>query len=186
MGMNADTGGLTYEDLLLMPDDGKCRELIGGELYVTPSPATAHQRFIRRLNYVLDGFVTGHGLGEVFFAPLDVYLAPGDIVEPDLFFVSNSRAERITEKNIQGAPDLVVEVISEASRRTDKKTKLRLYERFDVAEYWLADPVVQTVEVYTRNQEHKLVRTAEYDETGLLTSAIFPGLAINCAELWVG
>ena len=153
---------------------------------MTPSPITAHQRFARDLGYVLYGFVDEHELGEIFFAPLDVYLSPSDIVQPDLLFISNSRTERIADKNIQGAPDLVVEIISESTRRIDKKIKFRLYERFDVIEYWLADPVVQTIEVYSRNQENRLVRTAEYEETGFMTSALFPDLVINLADLWVG
>jgi Uma2 family endonuclease len=185
MGMEVNTNGLTYESLLLLPDDGKRHEVIGGELYVTPSPITVHQRFARDLGYVLHSFVVEHDLGEVFFAPLDVYLSPSDIVQPDLLFISNSRMGCITDNYIQGAPDLVVEVISESTRRTDRKIKLRLYESFDVIEYWLADPVVQTIEVYSRNQENRLVRTAEYEETDTLSSDLFPGLVINVADLWV-
>ncbi len=185
MGMENNTNGLTYEDLLLLPDDGKRHEVIRGELYVTPSPITVHQRVARDLGYILHRFVVERDLGEVFFAPLDVYLSPSDIVQPDLLFISSNRMGRITDKYIQGAPDLVVEVISESTRRTDRKIKLRLYESFDVIEYWLADPVVQTIEVYSRNQENRLVRTAEYEETDTLTSDLFPGLVINLADLWV-
>ncbi len=185
MGMDVDANGLTYEDLLLLPDDGKRHELIGGEHYVTPSPGFFHQRFIRELSSVLNSFVKEQKLGDILFAPFDVLLSNNNVVEPDLLFVSNKRKPRITDKNMDGAPDLVVEVISESTRRTDKKIKLHLYESSDVIEYWLADPVVQTIEVYTRNQENRLVRTAEYDETNTLTSALFPGLVINLADLWV-
>jgi Uma2 family endonuclease len=185
MEMEVNTNGLTYEDLLLLPDDGKRHELIGGEHCVTPSPNFFHQSFVGELNRVVTNFLAENKLGIFLSAPFDVLLSPRDVVEPDLLFVSNSRIGRITDKNVNGAPDLVVEVISESTRRIDKKTKLRLYESSDVIEYWLADPVVQTVEVYSRSQENRLVRTAEYEETDTLISDLFPGLVINLAHLWV-
>ena len=185
MGMELNTNGLTYEDLLLLPDDGKRHELIGGEHYVTPSPNFFHQSFVGELSRVIDNFLEEKKLGILLSAPFDVLLSPRDVVEPDLLFVSSSRIGRITDKNVNGAPDLVVEVISESTRRTDKKTKLRLYESSDVIEYWLADPVVQTVEIYSRSQENRLFRTAEYEETDILKSDLFPGLVINLADLWV-
>jgi Uma2 family endonuclease len=185
MGMELNTNGLTYEDLLLLPDDGKRHELIGGEHYVTPSPNFFHQSFVGELSRVIDNFLEEKKLGILLSAPFDVLLSPRDVVEPDLLFVSSSRIGRITDKNVNVAPDLVVEVISESTRRTDKKTKLRLYESSDVIEYWLADPVVQTVEIYSRSQENRLVRTAEYEETDILKSDLFPGLVINLADLWV-
>ncbi len=138
MGMEANANGLTYEDLLLLPDDGKRHELIGGEHYVTPSPGFFHQNFIVKLSRLIDNFLEEKRLGILLSAPFDVLLSPRDVVEPDLLFISSSRIGRITDKNVNGAPDLVVEVISESTRRTDKKTKLRLYESSDVIEYWLA------------------------------------------------
>jgi Uma2 family endonuclease len=183
--MELNTNGLTYEDLLLLPDDGKRHELIGGEHYVTPSPNFFHQSFVGELSRVIDNFLEEKKLGILLSAPFDVLLSPRDVVEPDLLFVSSSRIGRITDKNVNGAPDLVVEVISESTRRTDKKTKLRLYESSDVTEYWLADPVVQAVEIYSRNQENRLVRTAEYEDTDTLISDLFPGLIINLTDLWV-
>lgn len=181
--MDAAAGGLTYEDFLLFPDDGQRHELIGGKHFVTPSPSTMHQRFLRNLGFILHQFVSEKNLGEVFFAPLDVILSPHDVVEPDLIFISNERMERLTEKNVQGAPDLVVEVISESSRRLDKKTKKALYERFDVIEYWLADPELGIFEIYRRNEANKLVKAAEFEDTGKVTSPLLPGLAIDLETL---
>lgn len=185
MGMELNANCLTYEDLLLLPEDGKRHELIGGEHYVTPSPNFFHQSFIVKLSRVIDNFLEENKLGILLTAPFDVVLSPGDVVEPDLLFVGNNRIGHIADKNVNGAPDLVVEVISESTRRTDKKIKLRLYESSDVIEYWLADPVVQTIEVYSRSQENRLVRTAEYEDTDKLTSELFPGLVIKLADLWV-
>ncbi len=182
--MEMAAGGLTYEDLLLLPDDGKRHELIGGEHYVTPAPSTAHQRFVGELFRVIANFLAEKKLGVLLLAPFDVLLSHNDVVEPDLLFISNERKRRLTSKNIEGAPDLVVEVTSESTRLTDKKTKRFLYECSDVIEYWLADPVVQVIEIYRRNQENKLAKAAEYEDAGNLTSPLFPGLVIDMAKFW--
>lgn len=177
-------GGLTYEEYLLFPDDGRRHELIGGEHHVTPAPTTVHQRFVRKLGVILDGFVSQHNLGEVFFAPVDVVLSPCDVVQPDLIFLSNARLDRLTRENIKGAPDLVVEVVSEASRQVDRKLKRALYAAHDVLEYWLADPDLRLFEVWRRDAEGRLVKAAEYEDAATLTSPLFPGLAIDLAQLW--
>jgi Uma2 family endonuclease len=180
----AAAGGLTYEEYLLIPDDGRRHELIGGEHYVTPAPTTVHQRFLGRLYRVLSAFVYEHNLGEIFFAPVDVVLSRRDVVQPDLIFLSQARLGRLTRENVQGAPDLVVEVVSEASRRLDRKLKRALYANHDVLEYWIADPELKICEVYRRDEENRLVKVTEYEDTGTLTSPLFPGLAIDLASLW--
>lgn len=176
--------GLTYNDYLLLPDDGQRHEIIGGEHYMTPAPTVIHQRLIRNMSQILHQHVRQYQLGEVLFSPVDVLLSPRDIVQPDLLFMSASGQARITEKNILGAPDLIVEVISESSRRLDKKIKRKLYDEHAVAEYWLADPELRIIEIYRRNNENRLVRTEEYEDAGIITSPLFPGLQINISELW--
>ena len=106
---------LTYEDYCLLPDDGKRYEIIDGELYVTPSPVSAHQRVVTNLTYYLVEFTKRLGQGQVFVAPFDVVFSHYDVVEPDLIYISTERASVLTEKNVQGAPDLVVEVPSEST-----------------------------------------------------------------------
>ncbi|MEW6770358.1 MAG: Uma2 family endonuclease [Bacillota bacterium] len=177
-------GGLTYEEYLLFPDDGRRHELIGGEHFVTPAPTTVHQRFLRKLARILDDFVTNHNLGEVFFAPVDVILSRQDVVQPDLIFLSTGRLDRLTRENVRGAPDLVVEVVSESSRKLDRKLKRTLYGRHDVAEYWIADPELKICEVYRRDEQNRLAKVAEYEDEGLLTSPLLPGLTIDLAFLW--
>ena len=102
---------LTYDDYCLLPNDGKRYEIIDGELFVTPSPRTAHQKVVTNLCYYLADFVKEQELGEVYVAPLDVVLSRFDIVEPDVLYISKARATVLTENNVQGAPDLVVEVL---------------------------------------------------------------------------
>lgn len=177
-------GGLTYEEYRFFPADGRRHELIGGEHFVTPSPTTVHQRFVRKLGHLLDDFVTSHGLGEVFFAPLDVVLSPRDVVQPDILFISNARMHRLARENVQGAPDLVVEVVSESSRQLDRKLKRALYEKYDVLEYWVADPELRILEVFRRNEGGRLVKAAEFEDAGTLTTPLLPGLEVNLAALW--
>lgn len=151
---------LTYEDYLLFPDDGKRHELIQGDHYMTPAPSTKHQRVSRNLVTALWTFVHQRRLGEVFDAPCDVVFSDEDVVQPDLLFVSAGRSSIITESNVQGAPDLIVEILSDATRKRDEVTKRKLYERFGVKEYWIVDPELETVKVF-RLSDHQYVRTAE-------------------------
>ena len=176
-------GGLTYEEYRLFPEDGRRHELIGGEHFVTPSPTSVHQRFVRNLGFLLHGFVKNHSLGEVFFAPLDVVLSSRDVVQPDLLFLSNARIQRLTRENVQGAPDLVVEVVSESSRQLDRKLKRALYERYDILEYWVAEPELRILEVFRRDEAGRLVKVAEFED-GTLTTPLLPGLEIDLAVLW--
>jgi Uma2 family endonuclease len=108
-----------------------------------------------------------------------------DVVEPDLLFVSTERAEVLTERNVQGAPDLVVEVGSPSTRRRDEQTKLQLYERCGVQEYWVVDPDLDAVKVY-RLVEGRYQRAAELTlaAQGVLTSPLIPGLALSLADIF--
>ena len=114
---------LTYADLELLPDDGLRHEIIDGEHYVTASPVTQHQRIVRRLLVALQAHLDTHPTGEVFCAPLDVVMSVQDVVVPDLIYVSQSRAQLLTAKNLQGAPDLVIEILSPSTRRRDERLK---------------------------------------------------------------
>lgn len=132
----------TYEDFLNFPDDGKRHEIIDGEHYVTPSPNTKHQTVCTALTALLWTYLKQHPVGAVFVAPLDVVLSDVDIVEPDLLYISRDRADVLTRQNVRGAPDLVVEILSPSTRKTDETTKRKRYERFGVGEYWVVDPGV--------------------------------------------
>lgn len=149
----ARSSHLTYEDYLLFPDDGKRHEIIEGDHYVTPAPRTKHQRISANLTVALASFVKRRGKGLVLAAPSDVILSDENVVQPDLLFVSTARANIVTEDNIRGAPDLVVEIISETTRKKDEVTKRKLYERFGVQEYWVVDPELETVKIFRRTQQ---------------------------------
>lgn len=173
---------LTYEDYCLLPNDGKRYEIIEGELLVTPAPLTRHQKVIANLSYFLIDFTKEHGLGEVYTAPVDVVLSTYDVVEPDILFVSKARLGIVTEKNLQGAPDLVVEVLSESTSKVDRTVKHKLYGRFGVAEYWIIDPAACSMEIY-RQGPQGLELTAALDAGAVLTSPLFPGFSLPLRRL---
>jgi Uma2 family endonuclease len=142
---------LTYDDLVRMPDDGLRHEIIDGVHYVTPSPNLSHQELVGRLHLSIGGFVEDRiDRGRAILAPFDVVFSFHDVVEPDLVFVAPDQLEILTDKNVQGTPALVIEVLSPSTRSRDRRIKLRLYERFGVREYWLVDPDHRAVTVHRR------------------------------------
>jgi Uma2 family endonuclease len=175
----------TYDDLAAMPEDNVIREILDGELFVAPSPVTKHQRVVRRLLLAIGSYLEQHPIGEVFIAPFDTVFAIDNVCSPDVLFVSNERSSIITKKNIQGAPDFVVEVLSKFNRRNDEISKRAIYERFGVDEYWIVDPEADTVRVH-RRQGKALVLVSELAASANdnVTTPIFPGLTIDVATLF--
>jgi Uma2 family endonuclease len=174
----------TYEDLLLLPEDGLRHEIIDGEHYVNASPITRHQQILYRLVIAVGNYLEEHPLGQIFFAPLDIVLSRHDVVEPDLMFISHARREIVTVNNIQGAPDLLIEVLSPSNRRYDEVTKHALYERTGVGEYWIVDAVRNTVRVFRRNAAGRYERATELSGDETLTSPLFPTLEIRLERIF--
>jgi Uma2 family endonuclease len=175
----------TYEDYLLFPDDGRRHELIDGEHFMTPSPSTRHQRISRNLLTLLHNYLRQAKAGEAFDAPTDVLLSDMDVVQPDLLFISSHRSSIITERCIHGAPDLVVEIVSETTRKTDEVIKRKLYERYGVQEYWIVDPELEIIKVF-RMTEQGYVRSAELSNEAkdALTTPLLPDLQIPLREIF--
>ena len=132
---------MTYEEFMALPEEeGTFYELIEGELVVNPAPVPRHQRIARKILGRLDRYFEKHGGGEVWHAPLDIVLSRENVLEPDLAVILSGRASIVGHKNVQGAPDIVIEVLSEGTRRKDKTVKRRLYEQHGVTEVWIVDP----------------------------------------------
>jgi Uma2 family endonuclease len=177
---------LTYDDFVLFPDDGLRHELIDGEHYVTPAPNSKHQKIVLKLGARILGWVEQHQTGEVFVAPFDVVVSEFDVVEPDVMFMSSARAAAILKSaNVQGVPDLVVEVGSPTTRRRDETVKRALYERAGVSEYWVVDPELDLVRVYRRDGE-RFGRPHELSsEAGdVLTTSLLPGLELSLSDIF--
>ena len=176
----------TYEDFLNFPDDGKRHEIIDGEHYVTPSPNTKHQTVSMNLTGAFFTYLKQHpGSGRLFAAPFDVVFSDLDIVEPDLLYISRERTPIITDKHVRGAPDLVVEIHSPSTRKTDEVTKRKLYERFGVQEYWVVDPELETIKIYRRSA-NSFDRAADLNAEGddLLTTPLLPDFSAPLTEIF--
>jgi Uma2 family endonuclease len=185
MGPASERVRMTYEELLALPDDGMRHELIDGEHIVTPAPRPGHQIIGGNLYLLIGNYVRERRLGVLFFAPLDVVFGKYDVVEPDLVYFSAERAkEAIGELHARGAPDLAIEVLSPTTRRRDEVTKLRLYERQGVGEYWIVDPDAESVKVF-RLVDERYERTGlALSETAVLTSPLFPDLTLPLTRIF--
>lgn len=154
-------GHWTYSDYQHLPDDGKRYEIIRGVLFLANAPNMDHQYTVTEIGAELRNFAKAQNLGRVYVAPCEVHLSEvSRPVQPDVFFI---RQERIPDPHapyFEGAPDLIVEVISPSSIRLDRVTKFTEYEQTGVAEYWIVDPFARIVEVYVlSNSEYALLGT---------------------------
>lgn len=174
---------LTYDDFVEFPEDGMRHEILDGEHYMSPSPAAKHQLVSSNLQYLLSRQVRATRAGRVFTAPFDVLLSTHDIVEPDLIFISAARMAILTEKNIQGAPDLLIEILSPGTRKRDEGLKRQRYEKLGVEEYWLVEPDEEWVRVY-RRAGGGYAHAAERKPGAVLTTPLLPGLEIPLAEIF--
>jgi Uma2 family endonuclease len=175
---------MTYEDLLLLPEDGLRHEIIDGEHYVNASPIRKHQRVSYNFIVEIGIYLREHPVGVLYHAPFDVVFSPYDVVEPDLIFISNEHRAILTTKNIQGSPDLLIEILSDSNRKYDEVTKRALYERTGVSEYWIVDPVVDTVRIFRRSTTGRYERAAELSSGDTLTSPFFPTLEIHLDRIF--
>ncbi|WP_104372139.1 Uma2 family endonuclease [Desulfocucumis palustris] len=172
----------TYEDYLKINDDNQY-ELIGGELILVPAPKTTHQKISRKLLQIIGTFIDDNNLGELYGAPTDVILTETDKPQPDILFISNERLGIITENNVQGAPDLVIEVLSPSTTSRDKVEKSKMYYTHGVKEYWIIDPDAKVIEVFTSGEKNWNLVEA-YGKNGILTSPLLPGLQINLKNVF--
>jgi len=174
---------LNYDDLRLFPDNGKRHELIDGEHIMTPAPNTKHQRVVIRLGTRLQVSVEKTKSGVVFTAPYDVVLSDYDITEPDIVFVSANRQQIITQANLRGAPDLVVEILSPSTKEIDRTVKFKLYEKYGVREYWIIDPDAETIEIYAWSAAgYALLQ--KFSRGDIVRSQVLPGFACAVDEIF--
>jgi Uma2 family endonuclease len=178
-------GQWTYREYLALPDDGKRYEVIGGVLYVAPAPAPRHQRRVLNVAATLRGYVRAHDLGQVFIAPIDLLLPGAAPVQPDVLFIARDNPAVIDEEhNIEGVPDLVVEVASPSTARYDRREKLDLYARAGVPEYWIAESAEVTVELLVLDRASGAYRSlGVFRRSSTLPTTVLPGLPFTVGEL---
>ncbi len=174
---------LTYKDYEVLPADGRRYELHEGELSVTPAPSPQHQQILANLNEIVRQHVKSHDLGKVFFAPIDCILGETTVVQPDLVYLDNSRLSIVSARGLEGAPTLVVEILSPTTTLIDRSTKRQLYARYGVPDYWIVDPEARVIEAYGLSDGgyQLAVRAAGREPVSLPP---FPDLAFAPATLW--
>jgi Uma2 family endonuclease len=172
----------TYDDYRQLPE-GAPYELIRGHLARSPSPSPRHQIVQANLFFALSQFDRANQAGRVVSAPIDVQLADTSVVQPDLLYMRRDRLDHIGEQSIEGAPDLVVEILSPATAHRDLTEKKRLYEEYDVREYWVVDPDSETVAVFG-NTENGFEQAARIVERGTVESTVLEGFETGVADLF--
>lgn len=161
----------TIMEVFRMLPEGTLAEVIDNTLYMSPTPVGKHQRLLRKLLTQLDSFISDKGLGEVFIAPLDVYLEDhSNAVQPDLFFISKAQSNIVNDNgHVHGVPELIIEILSPGNQKHDKVVKKNLYERFRVMEYWIVDPDTrQAIGYVLEGSSYKLIG----EETGKINSVL--------------
>jgi len=175
---------LTYQDYAALPNDGRRYEIHEGELSVTAAPGSKHQIVSMRLGAALHTHVEARGLGIVVAAPLDVILTDRTVVQPDIVYVATDLTARISERGIEGAPTLVVEILSPSTRETDRGAKLRLYASCGVPWYWIVDPDSRAVEAY-RLEAGNYTLFERIAGDAPLGAEPFPDLGLPPTALWL-
>lgn len=176
------SGPYTVDDLYALQDD-KRYEIYDGEIQRVPPPALTHQRACKALYRRLDRFVSDRNLGDVYFAPVTLILSDTDYVEPDLVYVSGARRDILTDRGIDGCPDLVVEVLSPSTKHRDLSVKSKIYARFGVPHCWILDPSRHELVAFElRDGELAEVSRRGGDQT--FEPGLFEGLQIDVGDLW--
>ena len=176
---------LTYDDYCAAPAENRY-ELLDGELIMVAAPNIKHGSVRSLLGHHLSNFIIDHGLGKLFYAPCDVMLSESDVVQPDLLFVSRKREHLLRDgQKVQGAPDLVIEILSPSTADRDRGKKLALYGRHGVTEYWLVDPIAETISIH-RQQAGELARTDTFGRNHTLRSPLLAGLELHLSDVFTG
>lgn len=172
----------TYEDYCQLPEDGNRYEVIEGKLYMSPSPRTLHQTLSKRL-MVLFYELEQQGRGFIFAAPTDLLMPGCTPVVPDLIYLDRSQRELIKEKYVEGAPTLLIEILSPGTAGRDRTLKLNRYARSGVPHYWIVDPAEQTLELYRLEGDAYRVEAALGPGDTFRPQA-FPGIELKLDELF--
>jgi Uma2 family endonuclease len=175
---------MTYEEFLDWLDEGRWAEWIAGEIILMTAPNTKHQQISRFLVSLTQCWVEAKDLGEVFPAPFQMKLETQSTGRmPDLLFVARKNHKKLKKNYLDGAADLVVEVISPESRKRDRNDKFYEYEEAGIREYWMIDPTLKRTEFYVLGED-KVYRPVSLDENGIFRSTVIKGLWLKVDWLW--
>ena len=176
---------LTYDDLVRMPDDGMRHEIIDGVHYMTPSRTLRHQLLAKRLLLPIATYLEGYpDIGELMLGPFDTVFTQWDVVAPDFVFVSADQFEILRELNIEGAPALIIEIVSPDTRDRDLGVKRQLYDRGGVREYWIVDPDTNRISVHRRAEDRSFPNVVTLDRAQTITTPLLPGFGLTLEKLF--
>jgi len=176
---------VTYEEFMALPDDGKRYELIEGELVLNPAAVPLHRQITLRIASTLLNYFDERRNGRVYTGPLDIVLSDATVLEPDVVVILNERVALIGSKNVQGAPDIAIEVLSPGTRRRDEGAKRRLYEHHGVIEYWIVDPEAELVKIYRRSgTAFAPAVEIDTDAGGAITSPLLPEFSLDVRQVF--
>ena len=171
------------DDMWDTPEDGNRYEVIDGELYVTPPPLERHQNASSTLHGYIWPYVHQRQLGKVYSAPFGVVLDDENGIQPDIVYVSRERHGLIVERGLEGAPDLVVEILSRSTQARDRGVKMKRYAAAGIPHYWIVDPRTRSLEAYhLAEQGYELI--GSYGPGSIFRPELFPGLEIPIDDLW--
>lgn len=170
-------------DIFDAPDNGKIYEVIDGKWCMSPAPVRIHQQFSGNLYGVLWTHIRAHHLGFIYAAPTALILDDENGLQPDIMVIARQRAEMLTDDGIEGAPDLVVEVLSPSTAARDRGIKMRRYAASGVPHFWLGVPDSRSIEAY-RLTETGYGLVGVFGPGTVFRPELFPGLAIVVDDLW--
>ena len=173
----------TVADYLLLGEMNTPCQLINGEIIMSPSPRPLHQIVLSDLNDILKLYARKHG-DLVLFAPMDLYIDNKNVFQPDLIYIKKRNRGIVTDRGVEGVPDIVVEVISPSNIFTDRNIKKKTYLKMGVGEFWIVDPANQTLEIYRSDQEDPETPSLYIIEKGKVTSATLPALKFNLKDIF--
>lgn len=173
----------TAEDYMLL-EEGAPFQLINYDLIMSPSPNPYHQRISFELSTLLNIYLkAAKNKGYAAAAPLDVYFNDGNVFQPDLIYISENRKAEIVKDRIEGAPDMVIEILSPSNAYYDLRQKKDMYEKYGVQEYIIIDPIQEVVEIYVL-KEASYILNQKVKQTGTFHSTVLNGFSVELKELF--
>jgi Uma2 family endonuclease len=173
----------TVKDYMLL-EEGVPFQLINYDLIMSPSPNPYHQKISFELTILMGNFLKAtNNKGFAVAAPMDVKLDDGNVFQPDFIFISASRVPEIIKDRIEGAPDLVIEILSPSNGYYDLRQKKDIYEKYGVAEYIIIDPMQQSAEVYVL-KDGKYALDQKTQNIGSFHSTVLKGFSVDLKELF--
>jgi Uma2 family endonuclease len=172
---------VTFDEYLRLKYDGYQYEIVEGVMRMSPAPFDEHQRLIGCLYFELECYVRKNPLGIVRIAPRDVKLAENLIYQPDILFISKERLAINKKKYVDGAPDFIIEILSQGTLSYDTREKFSAYEKYGVREYWIINP--DNMEI----SEFFILKDGQYENFGpqenILTSRVITGFELDLTRL---